>query len=285
MNRDNFIKEMNKMYDDCIIHSWHKGNRLYELCQKQMIEENYKNMREFIKAKEYYPFIEYEINIKKISELTNNQAINPFLNLYSLDINTLEEIYILLSKTHKAINYYDRYASKQRELKEENKITKGQKPKTNKINEVIELIYKTDIEVEEYINNIIDSGEKVEYKPNGYKVIEYLQGMVGSLNNIHYTKIQLYQNLLHEMYFILKDKSYIDIRTNKDKLFSKNLIFDIVDKLIKHYFCETEPQITEKEKIFSTSMGPFKILCQTGKINNTKGHRDEDRNRCRAICS
>ena len=31
--------------------------------------------------------------------------------------------------------------------------------------------------------------------------------------------------------------------------------------------------------------GPFKILCQTGKINNTKGHRDEDRNRCRAICS
>ena len=31
--------------------------------------------------------------------------------------------------------------------------------------------------------------------------------------------------------------------------------------------------------------GPFKNLCQTGKIKNTKGHRDEDRNRCRAICS
>lgn len=29
----------------------------------------------------------------------------------------------------------------------------------------------------------------------------------------------------------------------------------------------------------------FKILCQTGKIKNTKGHRDEDKNRCKAICS
>ncbi len=31
-------------------------------------------------------------------------------------------------------------------------------------------------------------------------------------------------------------------------------------------------------------MGPFIILCQLGKIKNTKGHKDENRNRCRAIC-
>ena len=36
---------------------------------------------------------------------------------------------------------------------------------------------------------------------------------------------------------------------------------------------------------FPILLGPFKNLCQTGKIKNTKGHRDEDRNRCRAICS
>ncbi|MDD2509265.1 MAG: methyl-accepting chemotaxis protein [Aliarcobacter skirrowii] len=30
--------------------------------------------------------------------------------------------------------------------------------------------------------------------------------------------------------------------------------------------------------------GPFIILCQLGKIKNTKGHKDENRNRCRAIC-
>jgi hypothetical protein len=33
------------------------------------------------------------------------------------------------------------------------------------------------------------------------------------------------------------------------------------------------------------SEGPFRILCQSGKITNTQGHRYEDRNRRRAICS
>ena len=31
--------------------------------------------------------------------------------------------------------------------------------------------------------------------------------------------------------------------------------------------------------------GPFKNLCQSGKITNTQGYRNEYRNRCRAICS
>ena len=30
----------------------------------------------------------------------------------------------------------------------------------------------------------------------------------------------------------------------------------------------------------ATKMGLFKNLCQTGKINNTKGHTDEYRDRC-----
>ena len=37
-------------------------------------------------------------------------------------------------------------------------------------------------------------------------------------------------------------------------------------------------------KIRSTRLGPFRILCQLGKIENTKGHKYENRNRCRAIC-
>ena len=37
--------------------------------------------------------------------------------------------------------------------------------------------------------------------------------------------------------------------------------------------------------ILSTAEGPFKNLCQSGKITNTQGHRNEYRNRCRAICS
>ena len=38
------------------------------------------------------------------------------------------------------------------------------------------------------------------------------------------------------------------------------------------------------DKIPLDFLGLFIILCQSGKIKNTKGHRDEDRNRCRTIC-
>ena len=31
-------------------------------------------------------------------------------------------------------------------------------------------------------------------------------------------------------------------------------------------------------------LGPFEILCQLGKIKNTRGHEYENRDRCRAIC-
>ena len=49
----------------------------------------------------------------------------------------------------------------------------------------------------------------------------------------------------------------------------------------------TDSKLASAKKLLESGIppGPFKILCQTGKINNTKGHRDEDRNRCRAICS
>ena len=35
---------------------------------------------------------------------------------------------------------------------------------------------------------------------------------------------------------------------------------------------------------FAYLKGPFEILCQLGKIKNTKGHEYENRDRCRAIC-
>ena len=38
------------------------------------------------------------------------------------------------------------------------------------------------------------------------------------------------------------------------------------------------------KKNWSNQLGPFRILCQLGKIKNTKGHKYENRNRCRAIC-
>ena len=42
--------------------------------------------------------------------------------------------------------------------------------------------------------------------------------------------------------------------------------------------------LDEKFPQLNKYLGPFIILCQLGKIKNTKGHKDENRNRCRAIC-
>ena len=41
---------------------------------------------------------------------------------------------------------------------------------------------------------------------------------------------------------------------------------------------------TQLEAVLDLLKGPFRILCQLGKIENTKGHKYENRNRCRAIC-
>ena len=264
MNRDIFIKQINQMYNDSINSVSKKGiyHLLFEVWKEEMIKGNYSTMREFLLTQNPV-YLRYEVDISTINRITNNNKINPFLKLYSLDINTLEDIYILLSKTHNAIDYYDRYSSKNRKLKEENKTTKGNNTKTNKINDVIKMILETDIEVEEYINKI-NLGEKIinEDKPYGYKTLVYLEGLVKSLDNLHFTKLQLYQNLLYELYFILKDKFYIDERTNKEIKYSKNTIFDIADKLIKYYFCENDTQIieNEKEKIFSTSINFDKYI-------------------------
>lgn len=56
-------------------------------------------------------------------------------------------------------------------------------------------------------------------------------------------------------------------------------------KLIGNYKDCKECHIKPDLLLIYRIEGPFKILCQLGKIRNTQGHRNEDRNRCRAICS
>ena len=50
------------------------------------------------------------------------------------------------------------------------------------------------------------------------------------------------------------------------------------------YFCGYKIEKKSEEVEIYTNSGPFEILCQLGKIENTKGHKYENRNRCRAIC-
>ncbi|AHJ11713.1 P-loop NTPase fold protein [Sulfurospirillum multivorans] len=75
--------------------------------------------------------------------------------------------------------------------------------------------------------------------------------------------------------------AYLDDLRNENTYIKKlkkwttnNTWHKLVDNLDNFYI--------EKKKIFK---GPFRILCQSGKITNTQGHRYEDRNRRRAICS
>lgn len=102
MNRDIFINKIEKMYNDCIQSVSEKGRYkcLLEIYQKEMIEEGCKTIRELGEIKkEYISLFEYDIDIKKINEITNNNKINPFLKLYSLDTDILEDIYIIIENS------------------------------------------------------------------------------------------------------------------------------------------------------------------------------------------
>jgi PAS domain S-box-containing protein len=55
------------------------------------------------------------------------------------------------------------------------------------------------------------------------------------------------------------------------------------NKVLKRENTKYLKRIKDLEEVLELE-GVFKILCQFGKIKNTKGHKDEDRNRCRTIC-
>ena len=56
-------------------------------------------------------------------------------------------------------------------------------------------------------------------------------------------------------------------------------------KAWKEFILENCPKVNNVIGVFWALQGPFKILCQSGKINTTQGTTHEDRSRCRAICS
>ena len=69
-------------------------------------------------------------------------------------------------------------------------------------------------------------------------------------------------------------------------------ILDIVSSNVKKY--REEKGLTQMQLALEIGLtggaylgraGLFRNLCQSGKITNTQGNTDEDRNRCRTICS
>ena len=73
----------------------------------------------------------------------------------------------------------------------------------------------------------------------------------------------------------------LEVLKNSDIPLSTDKISDII-ATNKNLSFENKTVKSNFQK--SILLGPFIILCQLGKIKNTKGHKDENRNRCRAIC-
>ncbi|MDD5548200.1 MAG: hypothetical protein PHI79_01245 [Sulfurovaceae bacterium] len=213
MGREDFLKKIKEIDDD------------YIPCES--VRETFMEAKTQMTAKEWlllhWDTLLSNVDIIAIerSTLSNVKFINPFIDFYDLDSQCLKDIFYLLAKTHKALKYYNEYSSPNRDLKARN----TSKNITKKINKIIELIMDTDIEVNDYIQRI-EYGEQIDHNfiPKGYKTVEYLAYFKDTLENKHYTERQLFENLLFEMYHLLKDD------------FSKEQILRAVNLLIKKYF-------------------------------------------------
>jgi hypothetical protein len=108
--------------------------------------------------------------------------------------------------------------------------------------------------------------------------IKFLSGNNGVKNLINN------QFVSNELFEFLKQ--IIEIRNEHAHI--KAMSLEKFDELYTKLFSDSNLTNTNISKLFELKKsitGPFKILCQSGKITTTQGHRYEDRNRCRAICS
>lgn len=194
-------------------------------CEHEMKEKNYKTYKEVCEKE--YPNGLSNLNIKLINHLSlsNNTELNPFLVFYDLEDNEIKEFFYILAKTHKALRYYECYSSDMRHLKKRN----THKNITNKINDVIEYINDTDMEVKNYNAKI------KTVMPKGIEVKKYLESMIILLENNHYTEQQLFQNFLYQIHILLK----------KNTTMPRKKIFNTVNLIIEKYFSK---DITFKER-------------------------------------
>ncbi len=102
-------------------------------------------------------------------------------------------------------------------------------------------------------------------------------------------EVSLDSRLIHTE---LSDSNFPTLQSLKEKIIDKlNTFFRIdIDKsnvfdnfTIDYYTIKYN--VSTCQDYLTQHSGLFKNLCQSGKITITQGNTDEDRNRCRAICS
>lgn len=216
--RDNFIKRLiaidNFFYvneSDCT------KNKFIQM----MEEKGFKTLKELFSQGEW-DNIYTEIDLKQIKHITlsTDDKTNPFIQLYSLSDKLLYDFFSIFYKTHFALRYYDDYCVDYRNIREQNKGSRNSHPTTNAINKVLSTIHT--------LRNTQDDDETK-------KVIDYLEDLKGSLENRHYTKLQVYQDFFYNIHNLLIDESYID-KHKKLQKFKKTDITNIVNGVIENYF-------------------------------------------------
>ena len=128
-----------------------------------------------------------------------------------------------------------------------------------------------------YLNNIYTNNSlKIIEKENINSSILFRSSRVGLVKSDEYSPCP---------YRYIKNNSEYRKHSNfkeKTLVFYYSLVLGIDSNEIKNF---TDLKNLDFDKFLKNlNKGPFRILCQLGKIKNTKGHKYENRNRCRAIC-
>ncbi|MCT7506382.1 hypothetical protein N5T62_09845 [Aliarcobacter cryaerophilus] len=165
-------------------------------------------------------------------------------------------------------------------------------------NEILKLndnIYKTQNDLDYFRSNYNTTlFEKIAEQENNKSILE---------DSINSENIKAkYDEALNEMekYKTKREKIYSDFSNNLSVKDLEEYIKNNKEQYLKdeekdfryyYYMIEIIKMIFLLPLVFAFFYimkkylkGPFRILCQLGKIENTKGHKYENRNRCRAIC-
>lgn len=123
---------------------------------------------------------------------------------------------------------------------------------------------------------------------DGVKTLEESVEIIKNLKNLGYKKLITTPHIMSHRFPNNKETILSGFEKVKNELIKQNIDIEL-HVAAEYYYDEHFIELIRKKDLLTFGdnhilLGPFRILCQLGKIENTKGHKYENRNRCRAIC-